>query len=392
MMGHFFLAWRYVCFHRWRTLLLLVCLTLTAVLPISIRLLVTTFEQSLWSRSEKTAMVVGAKGSRFDLVLHALYFRARTPELISMADLQEVADTQFGQVIPLHAQYRARGFPVVGTSLDYLDFRNLDLAQGRAFIHLGECVLGSAVARELELTVGDTLMSDPENVFNIAGEYPLKMQVAGILEASESVDDRAVFVDTKTAWIIAGIGHGHQALTETDDESLLLKKEGQNLVANADLMPYMEVTAQNRASFHFHADPEDRPLSALLVKPFDQKSSTLLRGRYEGGEARLQVLRPRDIITEMIAMVGRLQQFLNVNFMVVAIVSFLFLCLVVLLSLRLREKEIETLYLLGCRRGTVLGLVAMELGLVFLGSLVLTGVLVFLVQVQFESWLLRIFA
>ena len=392
MIGHLFLAWRYVCFHRWRTFLLLVCLTLTGVLPISIRLLVSTFEQSLWSRSEQTAMVVGAKGSRFDLVLHALYFRARTPELISMADLKRVADTRFGQVIPLFAQYRARGFPIVGTSLDYFDFRNLGAESGRLFIHLGECVIGSAVARELELSVGDTLMSDPENVFNIAGEYPLKMHVAGILAASESVDDRAVFVDTKTAWVIAGIGHGHESLEPDDDESKLLKKEGSHLVANAAVMPFMEVTEKNRNSFHFHAEENELPLSALLVNPVDQKSSTLLRGRYEGAESQLQVLRPRDVVSEMIAMVGRLQQFLNVNFVVVAIVSFLFLLLVVLLSLRLREKEIETLFLLGCRRGTVWSVVALELGLVFLGSLALTGLLVYVAQSQIESWLVRVFA
>ncbi len=392
MRGHFFLAWRYVMFHRWRTIILLVCLTLTLFLPSSIHLLVTNFERSLWGRSEQTPMVVGAKGSRFDLVLHALYFRARTPELISVAELTEVRESGFGQAIPLYSMYRARGFPIVGTSLDYFDFRELRIRSGRLFIHLGECVLGAEIARALELKVGDTIMSDPENVFNIAGEYPLKMQIVGILEPAESVDDQAVFVDTKTGWVISGIGHGHEDLSKTEDESAVLRREGKTIVANASLMRYLEVTEKNRASFHFHAEPEERPLTALIVVPNDQKASTLLRGRYQSAESRLQILRPQEVVAEMMATVGKVKQFLNLNFLIVAAVSGLFLALVVLLSLRLREKEIETLYLLGCRRGTVIALVATELAIVLVTSLGLGAVMMWLSRSAFELWLTRIFA
>ena len=53
-------------------------------------------------------------------------------------------------------------------------------------------------------------MSDPLNVFDLSGTYPLKMRVVGVLEKSGSADDDAVFVDLHTEWIISGIGHGHQ--------------------------------------------------------------------------------------------------------------------------------------------------------------------------------------
>ena len=42
----------------------------------------------------------------------------------------------------------------------------------------------------------------PENLFDIAGVYPLKMEVVGILEATHTSDDLGIFVDLKTAWII----------------------------------------------------------------------------------------------------------------------------------------------------------------------------------------------
>ena len=81
---------------------------------------------------------------------------------------------------------------------------------------LGEAVLGAAAARGLGVVAGDSIISSPENVFDLAGVYPLKMKVVGILEPTFTADDSAVFVDIKTAWIIGGLGHGHQDLAEAD--------------------------------------------------------------------------------------------------------------------------------------------------------------------------------
>ena len=63
-------------------------------------------------------------------------------------------------------------------------------------------VIGADVAKQLSLKTGDSLISTPETVFDIAGIYPLKMNIVGVLKQSHTPDDRAVFVDLKTAWII----------------------------------------------------------------------------------------------------------------------------------------------------------------------------------------------
>ena len=55
-----------------------------------------------------------------------------------------VWDSGLATAIPLHVRLRARGRPVVGTSLDYFDFRSLTLAEGRGLGLLGEAVLGAA--------------------------------------------------------------------------------------------------------------------------------------------------------------------------------------------------------------------------------------------------------
>ena len=56
--------------------------------------------------------------------------------------------------------------------------------------------------------VGGHVVSSPESVFDLAGVYPLKMAVVGVLAPTHTPDDDAVFVDVKTAWVIAGLAHG----------------------------------------------------------------------------------------------------------------------------------------------------------------------------------------
>lgn len=146
MIDSLYIAWRYVSYNWVRSLTLVACVTLIAVLPLSLELLLDESERQLLSRAETTPLVVGEKGSSLDLVMNSLYFGETLPELISMADAERVTETGLAQSLPLYVRFKARGAPVVGATLDYFDFRGLHIAQGRNLTLLGECVLGARVA------------------------------------------------------------------------------------------------------------------------------------------------------------------------------------------------------------------------------------------------------
>jgi hypothetical protein len=129
-------------------------------------------------------------------------FFLNIPELISMEASDRVAETDLSLPIPMYVRFKARGHPIAGTTLDYFEFRGLKIDQGRQFAVLGDCILGAKVAKSLALKPGDSLISSPESLFDLAGVYPLKMKVAGVLKKSHTSDDLAVFVDLKTAWVI----------------------------------------------------------------------------------------------------------------------------------------------------------------------------------------------
>ena len=43
--------------------------------------------------------------------------------------------------------------------------------------------------------------------------------MSGVLEPTGTADDRVIFVDLKTSWIMAGHGHGHQDLSKDAEVS-----------------------------------------------------------------------------------------------------------------------------------------------------------------------------
>jgi putative ABC transport system permease protein len=382
------LAWRYVAFHKVKTAILIACITLTTYLPVVVHGLVDRLQRELTARAASTPLVIGAKGSRFDLVLHALYFETAAPHTMPFSEVKKVRAGRLATPIPLHVRFRARDFPIVGTSLEYFDFRGLRVAHGAQVARLGDCVVGANVASRLDLSPGNRLLSDPESVFDIAGTYPLNMRVTGVLARSHSPDDNTVFVDVKTAWVIEGLGHGHQDLARTTDESVVLKRDKQTVVANAALVQYAEITEDNIDSFHFHGDLSGFPISAVIAVPRDRKSEVLLIGRYHLREATAQIHSPADVVNELMGMVFEVKRFFDVNVILVAVATLLFLVLVILLSLRLRRREMETMFKLGCSRLTIFRMQAAELGII-LGASALIVLVLTIVTLEFTPQIVR---
>ena len=362
--GTFLLVRRYLAFHRAKTAILLACVTTTLALPLTVRLLVRRFEAGLLQRAKATPLVLGARGSRIDLVLHALHFRAAAPGSIAAEATERIRASGLATPIPLQARFTAAGRPLVGTSLDYFDFRGLRVARGQGLLRLGDCVVGAEAARALKVEPGGRLMTDPENVFDIAGSYPVNLRVMGVLAAAGTPDDAAVFVDVKTAWLVQGLAHGHMDVAAATNEDLILTRSASNVVANAALPQFVEVTETNLASFHFHGDPGTFPLTAVIAVPKDRKSETLLRGRFQSAGTVEQILVPSAVVAELMGMVFRVKGFFDANMAMVSGSTLLFLALVVLLSLRLRRREMEILHMLGCSKGLMVRLQVVELLLV----------------------------
>lgn len=374
MSGTLYLAWRYIVWHRWKSAILVAAVTLVVYLPLGLQLVVERTASDITARANATPLLLGRRGSPLELVLNSLYFSSEYPQALNYSQLQELRESGLVDPIPLYVRFHSQQVPIVGTSLDYFDFRDLELARGRQLLSLGEAVLGTRAAQTLGVTLGDAVLSSPESVFDIAGVYPLKMPVVGILATCFCQDDAAVFVDLKTAWVIEGLGHGHQDLSSSQAAAAILKTEGERIVANASLVQYNEITPDNIDSFHFHGDLGGLPLTAILPVPRDEKSRVLIQGRYQSND-RMQMLSPREVIDQLLDTVFAIQRYVLVAMVMVAVATGAVVLLVFLLSWRARRGEQMTLLRLGGSRLAITSLMLAEALVVSLLAVFFAGIL-----------------
>ncbi|MFN4921603.1 MAG: ABC transporter permease [Planctomyces sp.] len=368
MNSAFYLAIRSLWWHRSRSLAVIFSLAIIIWLPATLRIALNQFRSEISARALSTPIVIGAPGSRIDLVMHSLYFRSQPATTVTMAEHALAAESVGVTAVPLHMRFTTRsqpgaeGAPIVGTTPEYFTFRRLTPQSGELPALLGECVLGADYAERSGLGTGDTVLSAPRNALNLAGDYPLRMLITGVLARNHSPDDDAVFTDLRTAWVIEGIGHGHQNVDRQTDPSLLLsndRDDAASVTAGLGVLPYLEITDENRDSFHFHGNASEFPLTAVLAVPVTERDRIKLLGRFSGSR-QLQCISPPQVIEELLSIVFRIEQFVLLFTLAAAGAALLLLALVLNLSLKLRAAEMQTMFRLGCSRLTILRLQSAE--------------------------------
>ncbi len=373
-----YLAWRYLAYHRIKTLVLIAAVTLIVYLPIGLNLLIGRSAVELMSRAESTPLLIGARGSRLELVLNSLYFESEAAGTLRFEEIDRVEQTGWGYGIPLDTRFRTAHSPVVGTTLDYFEFRDLQLAEGRLMGMLGECVLGATAARDAQVRPGGHVISAPQAFLDIGGVYPLKMHVVGVLQPTGTPDDRAVFVDIKTSWTIQGLAHGHQDLSTAESADDVLGVDQDRIIASAAVVQYNEVTPENVADFHFHGDPGTFPITAIIVQPRDQRSGTLLEGRYLDEDQPVQIVAPAEILADLVQTVFAVGGYVTLGIMMVGAATLATIGLVFLLSLQLRRREIETMRKIGGGRARIAAVLTLEVAIVLAAGVLLAATLAIL--------------
>ena len=231
-----YMAWRYVRFHWGKTVLLVSAISLVLFLPAGLYVVVEQGARTLTARAESTAVVDRSQGERGGSDAE----RALFPDAESVAvrvpggaagSTRPAWPWGFRCICVIRSETSGLSGPRSTTPTSAV----WPLAQGRWFGLLGECVLGAEAARVLGVDVGDAVLSSAGSAFDVAGAFPLKMPVVGVLKPTGTVDDEAVFVDVKTTWVISGLAHGHDNVNAAreGDPGVLEREEG-NVVANAD--------------------------------------------------------------------------------------------------------------------------------------------------------------
>lgn len=365
------LAERYLRAYPLRSVVLVLGITVALSLPVFTWLSADLAESHMYARARSSPVLIGYKGNEFDLTMSSLYFRGAVRDPLPYQARLDLREQDYGRAVPLYVRYTVGGSPLVGTELGYFEARGLGLAEGRLPAVLGDAVAGASVAQEFHLSVGDKVRSDSVNLYNLAGTYPVMLEIVGILEPTGSPDDVAFFADLKTVWTIDGLIHGHAAVTRADALNAA-DASAENLKATAAVFVFQEITPSNRGTFHMHGDPGEAPLTSVLVWPRDDRARDELLGDY-ALEERVQAVRPVEVIDTVFGIVLRLRDLLAAYFGVVAAATMGFVAMIISLSLRLRAEEIRLMRRMGSARWSIALLVGAELVLVLFAAVILTA-------------------
>lgn len=172
--------------------------------------------------------VLGARSSKLQLVLNAVFHLEASPANIAWSDFLEIQKNATVELaVPIAMGDNFRGYRIVGTTpemftqSEYAPGRRHEVrAPGRWFEPtLREAVVGSFAARKLGLKVGDKFQPYHGLNFNEKEQHEETYVVVGVLEPSNTPGDRVIWIP------LAGVQNmgGHAAATATDVSAVLVK-------------------------------------------------------------------------------------------------------------------------------------------------------------------------
>ena len=154
-------------------------------------------------------LVMGAKGSPVQLILSSVLHADYPTGNISLQEARNIAHNPLvKQYIPLALGDNYRGYRIVGTTTEYAELYNADIAKGRWFADVPEVTLGYRVARMTGLDVGDHFYG--VHGFGDVGhahDY-FHYTVTGIMAQTGTVIDNLILTPVESLWAVHD-GHDH---------------------------------------------------------------------------------------------------------------------------------------------------------------------------------------
>lgn len=267
--------------------------------------------------------VLGARGSKLQLVLNAIFHLEASPGNIAMADYEAIKrHPAVKTALPIAVGDNLRGYRLVGTlpelftSVEYATGKKFTVSSGGRAFQLGaeEAVAGSFAAQRLKLKVGDTFHPFHGLAFNEEDQHAETYVVTGILEPTNTPADRVIWIPLEGLQKMSG----HEARGATEISAVLVQLRA----ATAGFMLDMMYNKQgNRLTFAF-------PVGAIVAELF-QKISWF------------------DRVLELVAYL-------------VAVVAAGSVLASIYNSMSARQRDLAILRAMGARRRTIFGTVVLE--------------------------------
>jgi len=196
------IAWKSLI-NRWPTALLaMLAIAMSVALIMTVEKIRRDARSSFTQTVSGTDLIVGARSGAVQLLLYSVFRIGNATNNISWESVEDIRDRKaVDWVIPISLGDSHAGFRVLGTNHNYFKHyrygqkQSLTFAQGQAFSDVFDAVIGSEVAVQLGLKVGDEMVvAHGTGSVGLVKHDKQPFTVSGILEPTGTPVDRAVHV------------------------------------------------------------------------------------------------------------------------------------------------------------------------------------------------------
>ncbi|MBB6004168.1 FtsX-like permease family protein [Arcicella rosea] len=285
-------------------------------------------------------MVVGAKGSPLQLILASIYQIDAPTGNISLDEANRLTRNPLVKsAIPLSMGDSYQGYRIVGTNEKYLQHFEAEYEAGKVFSGAMEMVVGSKVAKNLELKVGDTFAS--QHGFDKEGDVheEKKFKVVGILKNTNSVLDQLMVTPLESVWAVHD-SHHEEEVGKGANALKLLEED-------------------NITDEEHHHEEEAKEITSMLIK-FRNPAMGMMMARSINQNTTLQTASPAIEINRLFALMGFGIDTLKIIALVIIIVSGLSVFVSLYNSLKERKYEMALMLSMGASRTKLFFLLLLE--------------------------------
>ncbi|MEG0917301.1 MAG: FtsX-like permease family protein [Myroides sp.] len=216
------IAWKNTWFKPLNTFLSIILLTASVSIISILILLQKQFEEKFSSSMDNIDLVLGAKGSPLQLILSSVYQIDAPPGNISYTEAEEwMSKPMVESAVPLAYGDNYLGYKIVGTTENYTKHFDLKIQQGNLFTKDFEVVVGSNIAANIGLKIGDTFFGTHGDAEEGEVHDHHAYKVVGILAASGKVADNLILSNISSVWHMHDHeheGHSEEAHDHSDHQ------------------------------------------------------------------------------------------------------------------------------------------------------------------------------
>ena len=290
------LAWKNIWFKPLNTILSVILLTGSVAIISLLILLQEQFEKQFSSNIDGVDVVLGAQGSPLQLILSSVYQVDAPTGNISYDDAKVWMKHPFVKsAIPLAFGDNYRGFKIVGTTPEYLEKFGGKVISGKIFNKNLEVVVGSEIAKKLNIKVGDKFFGSHGDALEGEVHEEFEYVVSGIASQTGKVVDNLILSNIQSVWQMHD-NHEHSEAEENPDHG----EEG-HIHFEGD-----EHEHHDHETHHENAAPvseNGKEITAVLIK-FRNKMGFVTWPRLVAQNTKMQAASPAVEINRLFSLFG----------------------------------------------------------------------------------------